>query len=259
MEYLKYHCKGSLLSLLEFNYRSNLFILGVQDFLKELPKHERLYMDITWFEKKHAILTITIKSHYMIEKNGEWVRGVRCFPVLYAYSEKRDNYTLQIILSVLRAKVEKATGMRWFPKFIHIDFDKDEFSFQIFFGHISSNLPLPSVLAIKEVFPEGTQVVCCYFHLIAAVYKKAKALFDDNAVNVSTEFSKFWLETRKQEEIAGKFEESVFIYSHYFTFDLLSLCRSLRETLKFCFQTKRAQSTSSSTISTISFSRNGTR
>jgi len=156
-------------------------ILGTELGLRQVSEMETVFLDSTWLENKHGVLTISDKYHYAHQDEKEVLQeGKRCFSWVFMFCAGRDSNTIILLFRFLCSRIYSLSGKWWKPSVFYIDFDQ------------------ASVIAIQKAFP-GAKIRFCYFHLKQAILRKGSSpnIFGAAFKSVlNLEFTKFWRATK---------------------------------------------------------------
>jgi hypothetical protein len=165
-EYLMKVFGVCLLSLVFSPIIKPYYVVATLAGLHRLAKLNKIYMDMTWFQKEHGIIAMSEKFYYAGQnKKGRLVKGLRLITHLYVYTHQRDSVTLRGIFSTIKEKIRSNFGIDWNPSFFCIDFD------------------LASVAAIRYILPT-TIIRFCYFHLKQAIRKRSVKIFGKKVASI---------------------------------------------------------------------------
>jgi len=133
IDFILKYCGDLLISFIVSAYIPSYFILASYLSLKHLSEIDKVYLDMTWFERKYGVFALSEKFYYSIKRNGINEEGMRCITWAYIYTQNRDNWTITEMFTIIKAKIFYLFGVNWRPSYFCIDFDFDIFFFFSFF------------------------------------------------------------------------------------------------------------------------------
>lgn len=113
------HTFGNDLISLQFSaYSHPFFIVAKREGLRRLAYVENVCLDKTHSKSNEGIYVLSEKISYDFNKGGEdkRKRGRRCLAWVYIFTKSQDQYTIKLILSIIKFNVENVSGIEWKPQ-----------------------------------------------------------------------------------------------------------------------------------------------